>query len=375
MSHQNIRLFSADIGNDAMKGYAGEHHYYIPNVVAEIGDTRDYVELERNLLDGLHVEIESRALSKGSTTCAVGNLAMQYQNNHELTQDSDKSSHDQPLVLLLTTLAVDALKHFPNQNGEVKAKYYLSTGLPLQEATQKGKKKAFKEKIAGFTHVVTFKDTPEASGVRVILSFEDVLVNTEGHAAVFELTLDDHGKVKNENLTGVTLLIDDIGGLSTDAAIIHANGSVDNVNSEGMREGVSPSLDEIMKRVEKEYRYMFKSRREVVEVLTNPLASEKGYIYVKGKKTSIQHIADEILMRLAKREYHLLQQIWAKEGRIRFAFLIGGGSAILRPYLEQLNREGDDFPLRFVEAEDSIWMVSKAYFKILRLYLNQKKRG
>lgn len=57
------RFVSVDVGNDAVKGFLGsiENRVYIPNVIAEVQD-REIVEMEKNILNGLHVEITSSAL-------------------------------------------------------------------------------------------------------------------------------------------------------------------------------------------------------------------------------------------------------------------------------------------------------------------------
>ncbi|WP_235887967.1 ParM/StbA family protein [Neobacillus paridis] len=370
---QKVRLAAVDIGNDAVKAFNGTNLIYIPNVIAEIGASRDYVELEKNMLDGLHVEITSSALKKEKGCYAVGNLATGYPNNDELTSDSEKSNNDQSLILLLTTLAYDAVLNFPEKNGLIEAHYHLSTGLPLDEAKQKGKRKEFKEKLKSATHIVRFLDVPEVAGKEVQITLEEVLVNTEGHAAMIDLTTNDNGSIKNEDLIKITSLIHDIGGLSTDSAIINPDGSVDNLHSEGINEGVSPYLDDIIKRVERKFGYRFRSRRQLVETIIHPDAEERGVIWVKGRRESIQFIVDEVLMTLAKEEYKLIRKMWNQVPHIRVAYLIGGGSVILKPYIEKLNGQEEKFPLRFVKPEESVWMICKAYFKLLRMYLNRKR--
>ena len=57
------RNVAIDIGNDALKGYLGDltNKIYIPNVIAEVKE-REIVEMEKNPLNALHVEITSSAL-------------------------------------------------------------------------------------------------------------------------------------------------------------------------------------------------------------------------------------------------------------------------------------------------------------------------
>ncbi len=369
----NKRLAAVDIGNDAIKAYVEslENEVYIPNVIAEIGASREIVEMEKYALDGLHVEIVSSALKRGKGVYAVGKLATGYSHNDELTPDSEKSEGDQPLIMLLTVLAYDAAKNIPEKNGIIEATYYLSTGLPLSEA-KRGKRKVFKEKLKNNNHEIHFKVTPEVGGKIVRLKFEEVLVNIEGHVALIDLTTNNDGSVRNQELTQMTVLINDIGGLSTDAAIIHSDGSVDNIYSDGIKEGVSPYLDEIIDRVYRKFGYKFLSRQQLVEIVTAEDPELRNHIWLKGNRTSIQSIVDDVLVKLAREEYKLIKNTWNQVPSIRVSYQIGGGSLLLKPYLEKINEQEEGYPLRFVGPKESVWMIARAYFKLLTIYLQMK---
>ncbi len=363
------RIAAVDIGNDAIKAiFEGGNTLYIPNVIAQEDEEREVITLEKDILDGLHVEIFSGALSTGKGTYVVGNLATKYADNDELTINVQKATSDQGLILLLTTLAVDAVRNFEEVDGVIEAKYLLSTGLPLKEVKQK-LKKPFKDRLLKAHHEVTFKMTPQVEGKKVHISFEDVLVGSEGHAAMIDLAFNEDGTPKNEDILNTYVLINDIGGLSTDSAIIEANGTVDNVNSEGLQQGVSPYLDEIIRRIEIDHGKYFRSRRELVEVLTTT-GEDRYHIYVNGVRTPIKEkYVDPVLRRLAQEEYKHIQHMWERVPRIRVSYQIGGGAILLKEYIEEINNssKGKGYPLRFVNAEDSLWMIARAYYKLALL--------
>ncbi|MCY7565735.1 ParM/StbA family protein [Bacillus safensis] len=367
-----MRLASVDIGNDAVKAFLGgageENKLYIPNVLAKL-ETRSIVEMEKNPLDAIHVEVNSSTLKGGIQKVAVGKLASKQNVNEELTPDTDKSESDQAMIMLLTTLALDAVKNFISDKEDkdevIKAKYLLSTGLPMDE-TKRGLNKAFRKKIRDGQHKVTFLDTPVYQGKTVEISFENVLVNTEGFAAYIELS------EKYQDIVGKTVLINDIGGLSTDSAIITKDAQIDNEFSDGIKKGVAGALDNIIRKVYNEHRYTIKSRRDLVEIITSQDAEEKNTVYVAGKSTSIKDIVDEELSTLASEEYKLMKSIWRNVPDIRKAYNIGGGSAVLKDYLIEINKEDAKFPFEFPKIEDSIWMIARAYFKILTLFCQKK---
>ncbi|WP_256242064.1 ParM/StbA family protein [Bacillus sp. V3B] len=366
------RSVSIDIGNDALKGFLGEldNQIHIPNVIAQVRD-REIVEMEKNPLNGLHVEIVSSALKSKHGKFAVGKLAAKYPDNDELTPEMDKSDSDQPVILLLTALAYDAVNHFPEEEGVIEASYYLSTGLPLDE-TKSGKTKDFRKKLKTTQHEIRFLKTPSLEGKIVRIKFEQVLVNTEGFAAFVDLTTNDNGSTKNEELIGKTILINDIGGLSTDSAIITAEAEVDNEFSNGIKRGVSTYLDNIIRKVYSKHKYTIKSRQTLVDIITHKEPEEQYHIWVGGTRVSIKNIIDEELSTLAKEEYKLIKDMWRNVPDIRMAYQIGGGSLVLKPYLTEINQADKNYPLRFVSESDSIWMIARAYFKILLMYLQTK---
>lgn len=370
--HIMTRFVSIDIGNDSVKGYLGnlENKIYIPNVIADLKD-REIVEMEKDILNALHVEITSSALKQKNGSFAVGKLASKFPNNDELTPEQDKSDSDQPIILLLTTLAYDAISNFKEEEGVIEATYYLSTGLPLDE-TKKGKAKDFRKKLKTAQHEVKFLKTPNFENKTVLIKFEQVLVNTEGFAAYVDLTTNDNGSTKNEELLGKTILINDIGGLSTDSAIITKDAEVDNEYSDGIKKGVSTYLDNIIRRVYSTHKYTIKSRRSLVEIITNNDPEEQYHIWVDGNRVSIKTIVDDELSVLAKEEYKLIKELWRNVPDIRLAYQIGGGSVVLKPYLTDINQSDKNYPLRFVSPDESVWMIARAYFKILMMYADSK---
>jgi plasmid segregation protein ParM len=90
---------------------------------------------------------------------------------------------------------------------------------------------------------------------------------------------------------------------------------------------------------------------------------------VDGKLTSIKDIVDEALTACAKAQHEHLGRMWKKVSDLELVFQIGGGSALIRPYLTAVNENSKHvYPLRWQElAEESIWMIVESYWKMLVL--------
>lgn len=109
------RVAAVDVGNDAVKANFGkmEQSYYIPNVIARDMEDRPVIGIEdldeKDPVDNLHIRIHSPALEENNAVYRVGNLATKANNSTELDPGSSKSEEDQTLVMLFTSIALDAV--------------------------------------------------------------------------------------------------------------------------------------------------------------------------------------------------------------------------------------------------------------------------
>jgi plasmid segregation protein ParM len=363
----STRFASVDIGNDALKGIFGgfNEKLYIPNVVAKEEEDRKIIELEKDTLNGLHVKISSPSLSNETGIYVVGNLATGYDHNDRMGIRSVKAESDQSLVVLLTALAVDAVKHFPSINGACEANFLLSTGLPLDEVKDK-KKKVLKQRLMDKEHVVTFLQTPKLQGKTVKIIFSDVLVNGEGYAAFLDLTTDDALQTRNGYLKNKCIMINDIGGVSTDTAVFKADGEIHNKASQGLDEGTLKYLQEILEAIDKQHKVKLPSLQHVLDVI-----QKDKMVLVKGRKVSAEKEIIPVLEKAAKVQFKHIENTWEAAPELEKAFLIGGGSALLKEYILELNKE-INYPLEFIQPDESVWMIARAYWKALQLYAKHK---
>src|SRR5699024_9459183 len=132
---------------DSVKALFGDLDYEvnIPNIIALDTEDRPVIGMEelnkKNPLEGIHVKVHSPALKENNAIYRVGSLATKSSNTTELDPGSSKSEEDQTLVMLFTTLALDAVREenkdvFKHKQNVVDANYTLGTGLPLREAKE-----------------------------------------------------------------------------------------------------------------------------------------------------------------------------------------------------------------------------------------------
>ncbi|MDQ0271829.1 ParM/StbA family protein [Cytobacillus purgationiresistens] len=367
------RIAAVDVGNDSLKAIFGklEAEINLPNVIARDIEDRPVIGIEeldsKNPLDGIHIRVHSPALKENNVIYRVGNLATKSDNASELDPGSSKSEEDQTLVMLFTALALDAVgenntAEFKKSGNVVDASYTLGTGLPLREVKE-GKDSGYRSKLMGSVHQVEFLITPKYQGMKVNIKFEEVKVYPEGFAAYINLVMDNHLNIINKDLIDKRILIQDIGGLSTDIAVIKDR-NVDDDKAQGFNLGVSESLEAIREEIRTKHGVEMDSRRDVVEIITRK--NNRNHIMVKGSRTSVHDITDRILLDLAKKQYRLLRNVWQKNSQTEICYFVGGGSIVLKDYIKTLNNNLDGFNIDFFEDEkESIWMMANAYYKLV----------
>ncbi len=370
------RIAAIDVGNDSIKALFGKADYelYIPNVIARDTEDRPVIGIEdlneKDPLEGIHIRVHSPALSENNAIYRVGNLATKSDNATELDPGSSKSEEDQTLVMLFASLALDAVREenadiFKRSNNVIDANYTLGTGLPLREVKE-GKDVGYRTQLLSSVHQVEFLVTPKYQGLKVNIKFDQMKVYPEGFAAYINLVMDNDLNIINRDLVDKSILIQDIGGLSTDIAVIK-NRNVDDDKAQGFNIGVSESLEAIREEIRTKHGVELDSRRDVVEIITKK--HDRNHIMVKGSRTSVHDITDRILLELAKKQYRHLRNVWQKNSQTEICYFVGGGAMVLKDYLKTLNNSLDGYNIGFFEDEkESIWMMANAYYKLISAF-------
>src|SRR3954462_1176800 len=378
----NSRIAAIDVGNDSIKAIFGEVEYEIniPNIMARDVEDRPVIGIEeldtKDPLEGLHLKVHSPSLKENNAIYRVGELATKANNSTELDPGSSKSDEDQTLIMLFTTLALDAVrgensKVFRRSGNVIDANYTLGTGLPLREVKE-GKDAGYRSKLVGNVHQVEFLVTPKYQGLKVNIKFNEVKVYPEGFAAFINLVMDNDLKVINKDLIDKRILIQDIGGLSTDIAVIKKR-NVDDDKAQGFNLGVSESLEAIREEIRTKHGIELDSRRDVVEIITRK--NDRNHIMVKGSRTSVHDITDRILLDLAKKQYRLLRNVWQRNSQTEICYFVGGGSHVLKDYLKALNNNLDGYNIEFFEDDkESIWMMANAYYKLIMDFVRKTEK-
>lgn len=376
------RICAIDVGNDSVKALFGKSEYelYIPNVIALATEDRPVIGIEdlneKDPIEGIHIKVHSPALKENNVIYRVGSLATKSDNASELDPGSSKSEEDQTLVMLFASLALDAVREenseiFKKNNNVIDANYTLGTGLPLREVKE-GKDVGYRSQLLGSVHQVEFLVTPKYQGLKVNIKFDEVKIYPEGFAAYINLVMDSDLNIINRDLIDKSILIQDIGGLSTDVAVIK-NRNVDDDKAQGFNLGVSEALESIREEIRLKHGVELDSRRDVVDIITRK--NDRNHIMVKGSRTSVHDITDRILLDLAKKEYRHLRNVWSKNSQTEICYFVGGGAIVLKEYIKTINNSLNGYNIEFFEDEkESIWMMANAYHKLISDFVRKNTK-
>jgi len=302
------------------------------------------------------VEVFSRSLTGGWKHYFVGELAVEDEDNMEMSEIENKVESQQALIVTLVTLAVSALSRSDSiTENPLVAEYVIGTGLPIRQFAKY--QEALIQRLEG-EHEVKFISTPRYRGRTVRVIIKKVMVGIEGASAVLNIATHDDLSVKDETAYYGTVGVCEIGSLTTDFPIMKKL-QPDNRFSHGEYFGIASYLDAIRQDVYEKFGYNFQSRAKLAMRLR-----ESAYLInlVGERRGDIKPIIDEHFRRAAVRVVDLIQKRWAKYPDAQSFYVLGGGAAALRPYIEEITH--DRLPLRFVS--DSEWQNAAGYLKMLK---------
>lgn len=349
-----VRSIGLDIGNDSIKLVMEGGRLAIPNIVAP-GSPRNLLREEDNVLEALDVEVFSRSLTGGWKQFFVGELAVEDEDNLEMSELENKVESEQSLIVTLVALAVTALSKSESfTENPVVEEFVIGSGLPIRQYAKY--KDALIQRLEG-EHEVKFVSTPKYRGRTVRIIIKKVTVGIEGAAAILNIATNDDLSVKDETAYHGTVGVCEIGALTTDFPIMKKL-QPDNRFSHGEYFGIASYLDAIRQDVYDKFGYNFQSRAKLIKRIR-----ESSYLInlVGERRADIKPVVDEHFRRAAVRVVELIQKRWAKYPDAQAFYVLGGGAGALRPYIEE--RTHGKLPLRFVN--DSEWMNAAGYLKML----------
>lgn len=313
-----MRVLGADIGFGYTKATDGRQFQIFKSLVGEAVP----VQFGDSLLAASPVQ-PPRHFEIGEEKVFVGELAERQSRGRGFTLDPGLF-----LEHYAKTLALASIAPYVDHGDPVR----LVTGLPVSFFR---KHKDALTTLLQNRHTITIVN-PSGEAEEKQIYIERVRVIPQPFGSMFNLMLDDTGKVMSQRFVTEKIGVIDIGFRTTDYTI-----------SDRTRysERGSGSSDSGMSMAYSAIANVLQEKSGVnVEVYRLYEATQRGSLKIKGTRYDLKPLLERACTQLATRIAAEVTRLWADDWDVDAIVLTGGGGAVLAPYLQKL-LEGEVLPL------------------------------
>jgi len=304
-----MKILGIDIGFGFTKATNGNDFVIFKSLFGEATDIQFRMSIGNvSFVDNLHVTIDDQSYF-------IGDFAEQQSNVLQFTLDQEKLLTDFARILALTAAGSITDKYVPIN---------VVSGLPISYLRQYYQK--FTKVLTGH-HDITYHKPDGTSFLRK-LNINKVRMMPQPLGSIFNLLMDDNGKIVNKELAKQKVGVVDIGFRTTDFSIFDQLRYVER-GSTTTDTGISKSFGVIAKKLREECGIS-------IEVYRLYKAVQKGSIKIRGKEYNISKIRDQVLSHSAGTIANDIERLWAADWDMDTIVLTGGGSMELAKYLQPL---------------------------------------
>jgi plasmid segregation protein ParM len=305
-----VQILGIDLGFGFTKATNGERSLVVKSVIGEATDQQFGGPMPEARLgdDHLHIEMEDRGIF-------AGDLAERQSSLRSFTLDQDRFITDSAKVLALAVASDLAASDEPIN---------LVTGLPISSYRAKSDELA---RLLRDRHAFTVID-PDGKRHRTVLEISDVRVIPQPFGSMYDMVLDDAGKVGDRQLLQQKIGIVDIGFQTSDLTVSDRGTFLERA-SQSTETGVGRAFATIAGKIREK-------SGVTVELYRLYEAMEEGRIKIRGDSFDLSRLIEHVLTQLATDIASDANRLWADEWDMDAIVITGGGGAVLAPYLAPL---------------------------------------
>lgn len=304
-----MEVLGIDVGFGFTKVSNGRENHIFQSVLGDPVDIQFKTSFGNNdFVNNLHVTIDGKSYF-------VGEYAASQSMVREFTLDQDRLVADFVKVLAMTAAGIYA------ENGIT---LNVISGLPVAYLSHDHEQ--FAKSLEGEHNIIYhFGDGRKESKN---LKINNVQLMPQPLGSVFNILMDESGRVVNRDLQNQKIGVIDIGFKTTDFTVFDHMKYVER-SSSTTDYGISRSFLAIAEKLKKESGIQIELYR-----LFN--AIESGHIKIRGKEYNIANLRDRVFEYAAREIMSSMERLWRDEWDIDYVVLTGGGSKALYEYLMPL---------------------------------------
>jgi plasmid segregation protein ParM len=333
-----VDVIGVDVGFGFTKAYNGKNSVIFKSILGESSEIQFHSNLkdDKDPSKNLHVTIDDK-------TFFIGEFAETQSSVRLFTLDQNKLLADYAKVLALTAIAMCSEDEIQTVN--------VVSGLPV--GFLKRDHQRLIELIKG-KHRVVFH-TKDGTRVTKKINIPRVKMMPQPLGSVFNMLMDDYGKIVNQELVNKKIGVVDIGFRTTDYSVFDKLQYIER-GSGTMDTGLSKSLNIIAGKLKKESGIN-------IELYRLHDVPKKGALFIKGKEYNITNLKQKVYEHAASSIVVDMNRLWIDDWDIEAILLTGGGSRELLEFLQQ-SIDGNLIPID--TSLDSRVNNVKGYYKFAK---------
>lgn len=333
-----VDVIGVDVGFGFTKAYNGRKSVIFKSVLGESSEIQFHSNLkdDKDPSKNLHVTIDDK-------TFFIGEFAETQSSVRLFTLDQNKLLADYAKVLALTAIGLCCEEEIQTVN--------VVSGLPV--GFLKRDHQRLIELIKG-KHRVVFH-TKDGTRVTKKINIPRVKMMPQPLGSVFNMLMDDFGKIVNQELVSKKIGVVDIGFRTTDYSVFDKLQYIER-GSGTMDTGLSKSLNIIAGKLKKESGIN-------IELYRLHDVPKKGALFIKGKEYNITNLKQKVYEHAASSIVGDMNRLWVDDWDIEAIIITGGGSRELLEYLKQ-SIDGNLIPVD--SSKDSRVNNVKGYYKFAK---------
>lgn len=298
-----------DVGFGYTKAFNGENSVIFKSVLGDATQIQFKSSLGPDRSDSnLHVTLDGKSYF-------LGRYAESQSNVREFTLDQDKLISDFVKVLAITAIGV-CCKNSTSLN--------VVSGLPVGFLTRDYKR--FADLITGRHEIIFHNDDKKDVTRRIHINQVHMIPQPVG--SIFNLLMDDSGKINDQDLSQQKIGVVDIGFKTTDFSIFDRLQYIER-SSTTLDTGISKCFSVIANKLRQE-------SGVDIELYRMFDFMESGTIKIRGKEYNLTNLKKKVYTHAATAIAADVNRLWENDWDIDSIILSGGGSMELAPFIQSL---------------------------------------
>ncbi|MBW7997841.1 MAG: ParM/StbA family protein [Candidatus Glassbacteria bacterium] len=304
-----MEYLGVDVGFGYTKAFDGDRSVIFKSIIGDATDIQFHSGFsEGSELENLHVELDGKQFY-------VGDMAEKQSNVREFTLDQNTLLENSAKILALTSLSLFT--------GPTVREFSLVTGLPIRYFKQYRAK--FQQMLEG-SHKLRMYTQGEAEERSI--EIRKVRILPQPFGAVFNLMMNNHGRIVDKEVARQKFGVIDIGFRTTDYTITDRLRYIER-GSRTTDTGISKAFSLISRKIQEQSGVNIELYR-----LFEPV--KNGSIRIRGKEFGLAELRDEVMRQLSTAIINDMERLWVEDWDLEFILLSGGGAADLAPILENI---------------------------------------